>query len=81
MEELVQELLTHPVVFEGGAPDVFEAGTFHHNCPRYFLWLLYKRMLLSRHQSQEKGSGLIFPYRNTFYVQKIRDLKHVTFSA
>jgi len=50
--ELVNCLVKTPVVFEGGAPDVYDESTFHvDTCSRNFLWDLMKRMILSRHVS------------------------------
>jgi len=50
---LVDALIRNPVVFEGGAPDVYDESTFHRDtASRDFLWLLFKRVLLARHRSQ-----------------------------
>jgi len=50
-KDLASALIKYPVVFEGGAPDVFDETTFKENCPRSFLWELIKRVLLQRHNS------------------------------
>jgi len=50
-KDLASELIKHPVVFEGGAPSVFDKTTFKENCPRSYLWELIKCVLLQRHKS------------------------------